>query len=135
MITNGTCTFKITGWDEQTYQEIEGGAKLTNAKVKQSYSGDIEGTSTVEYLMSYTVHGTASFVGLERVSGTVAGKVGTFVLQHAGSFLEGKARSSWSIVEGSGTGNLAGLRGSGTYVAALGGAAEVSFAYSFAPGV
>jgi hypothetical protein len=56
--------------------------------------------------MSYTIQGTASFVGLDRVSGTVAGKSGTFVLQHAGSFSEGKARSSWSVVPGSGTDDL-----------------------------
>ncbi len=130
MTIDQKCTFQITGWDEKTYQEIEGGAKLTNAKVTQSYSGTIEGTSSIEYLMSYTVHGTAIFVGLERISGTVAGKAGTFVVQHAGSFSEGKARSSWSVVPGSGTGGLASLRGEGSYVAGHGEPAQVSFTYS-----
>ena len=132
MTVEGKSTFQITGWDEKTYQEIGGGAKLTNARVTQSYSGAIEGTSSIEYLMSYTIQGTASFVGLERVSGTVAGKSGTFVLQHAGSFSEGKARSSWSVVPGSGTDDLASLRGSGSYVAGRGEPAQVSFTYSFA---
>ena len=132
MSTNGVCTFNITGWDEKTYQEIGGGAKLTQAKVGLTYTGDIEGTSSVEYLMSYTVQGTASFVGLESVSGTVAGKVGTFVVQHAGSFAEGKARSTWSIVEGSGTAELGSLKGNGSYVAGHGEPAQVSFSYSFA---
>lgn len=133
MTTNAKCTFQITGWDEKTYQEIEGSAKLSNAKVTQTYSGAIEGTSSIEYLMSYTVHGTAIFVGLEHVSGTVDGKSGTFVLQHTGSFLEGKARSSWSIVPGSGTGGLTNLRGKGSYVAGHGEPAQVSFTYSFNP--
>ncbi|MCA2997602.1 MAG: DUF3224 domain-containing protein [Rhodocyclaceae bacterium] len=133
MTTNTKCTFQITGWDEKTYQEIEGSAKLSLAKVTQSYSGAIEGTSSIEYLMAYSVHGTATFVGLERVSGTVDGKTGTFVLQHVGSFSEGKARSSWSIVPGSGTGALANLRGKGNYVAGHGEPAEVLFAYSFEP--
>ena len=132
MSVESKCTFQITGWDEKTYQEIGGGAKLTNAKVTQSYSGAIDGTSTIEYLMSYTVQGTANFVGLERVSATVEGKSGTFVLQHAGSFSEGKARSSWSIVPGSGTEGLANLRGEGSYVAGHGEPAQVSFTYSFA---
>jgi hypothetical protein len=132
MTVEGKSTFQITGWDEKTYQEIGGGAKLTNARVTQSYSGAIEGTSSIEYLMSYTIQGTASFVGLERVSGTVAGKSGTFVLQHAGSFSEGNARSSWSVVPGSGTDDLASLRGSGSYVAGHGEPAQVSFTYSFA---
>jgi len=133
MTTNTKCTFQITGWDEKTYQEIEGSAKLSNAKVTQSYSGAIEGTSVIEYLMSYTVHGTATFVGVERVSGTVDGKAGTFVLQHTGAFSEGKACSSWSIVPGCGTGGLASLRGKGNYVAGHGEPAQVSFTYSFEP--
>jgi hypothetical protein len=127
------CTFQITGWDEKTTQEIEGSAKLSNAKVTQTYSGAIEGTSSIEYLMSYTVQGTASFVGLERVCGTVNGKTGTFVLQHAGSFSEGKARSVWSVVPGVGTGELAALRGNGSYVAGHGEPAQVSFDYAFEP--
>jgi hypothetical protein len=133
MSVESKCTFQVTGWDEKTYQEIGGGAKLTNAKVTQSYSGAIVGTSTIEYLMSYTVQGTANFVGLERISATVEGKLGTFVLQHAGSFSEGKARSSWSIVPGSGTEGLASLRGEGSYVAGHGEPAQVSFTYSFSP--
>lgn len=133
MTTNTQRTFQITGWNEKPYQEIEGGAKFSNAKVTQSYSGAIEGTSNIEYLMAYSVHGTATFVGLERVSGTVDGKTGTFVLQHTGSFSEGKARSTWSIVPGSGTGALASLRGKGSYVAGHGEPAQVSFTYSFEP--
>lgn len=133
MSVESKCTFQITGWDEKTYEEIGGGVKLANANVTQTYAGGIEGASMIEYLMSYTVQGTADLVGLERVSGTVAGKSGTFVLQHAGSFSEGKARSSWSIVSGSGTEDLASLRGEGSYVAGHGEPAQVSFTYSFAP--
>ena len=133
MTTDATCTFQIVGWDEKTYEEIAGGAKLSNAKVTQAYSGAIEGSSSVEYLMSYSIHGTATFVGLERISGMVDGKSGTFVLQHTGTFAEGKARSSWSIVAGSGTDALANLRGKGSYVAGHGEPAQVAFTYSFEP--
>ena len=133
MTIEANCTFQITGWEEKTYQEIEGSAKLSNAKVTQSYSGAVEGSSSIEYLMCYSIHGTATFVGLERVSGTVDGKTGTFVLQHNGTFSDGKARSSWSIVPGSGTGDLASLRGNGSYVAGHGEPAQVSLQYSFAP--
>ncbi|WP_081616738.1 DUF3224 domain-containing protein [Thiobacillus thioparus] len=133
MSIESKCIFQITGWDEKTYQEIGDNAKLTNAKVTQSYSGAIEGTSTTEYLMSYTGHGTANFVGLERVSATIEGKSGTFVIQHVGSFSEGKARSSWSIIPGSGTEGLACLCGKGSFVAGHGEPAQVSLTYSFAP--
>ncbi len=127
------CTFQITGWEESTYEEIEGSAKLSKAKVTQSYSGAIEGTSSIEYLMCYGVQGTATFVGLERVCGSVDGTAGTFVLQHTGSFSEGKARSAWSIVAGSGTDALAALRGNGSFVAGHGEPAQVSLSYSFEP--
>ena len=133
MSVEAKCSFQITSWDEKTYQEIGSGAKLSNAKVTQSYSGAIEGTSSIEYLMSHTTQGTASFVGLERVAGTVAEKTGTFVLQHVGAFSEGTARSSWSVVVGSGTEDLANLQGEGSYVAGHGEPAQASFKYSFAP--
>jgi len=133
MTTKTNSTFQITSWDEKPIQEIEGAAKLTAAKVTQSYAGAIEGISSVEYLMSYTIQGTASFVGLERISGVVAGKTGTFVIIHSGTFAEGKARSAWSIVAGSGTGDLASLRGKGSYVAGHGEPAQVLFEYSFEP--
>ena len=131
MTTKANCTFQITGWNENPSQEIEGTPKISIAKVTQSYAGAIEGTSSVEYIMSYTIHGTACFAGFERISGSVAGKKGTFVIQHSGSFSEGKARSTWSIVEGTGTGELANLRGKGSYVAGPGEPAPVSFEYSF----
>ncbi|MHB1287157.1 MAG: DUF3224 domain-containing protein [Leptospirales bacterium] len=108
-IKKGDFSFKVSQY--LRYQEIESSAKLSNAKVHRLTLENIEGTSIIEYLMSYTVHGTATFVGLERVSGTSDGKTGTFVLQHTVGFSEGKARSSWSIVPGSGTGDLVSILG------------------------
>jgi hypothetical protein len=133
MKTTVSCTFQITGWDEKPSQELEDTPKLSHAKVTQSYAGAIEGTSSVEYLMSYNVDGTASFVGFERICGVVAGKSGTFVVRHSGSFSEGKARSIWSVVKGAGTGYLFNLSGNGNYVAGHGEPAQVSFEYSFEP--
>ncbi|WP_367399821.1 MULTISPECIES: DUF3224 domain-containing protein [Pseudomonas] len=49
----------MTGWDEKPSQELEETPKLSYAKVTQSYAGAIERTSSVEYLMSYYVDGTA----------------------------------------------------------------------------
>ncbi len=86
MSTEASCTFKVTGWDEKPYQEFEGGAKLTRAKVSQAYQGAINGEGLVEFLMSYAASGTASFVGMELVKGTVAGKSGSFVIQHVGTY-------------------------------------------------
>ena len=131
MGTNANCMFKVTGWNEEPYEEFEGGAKLTRAKVSQSYQGDISGEGFVEYLMSYTANGTANFVGMELVKGNVAGKSGSFVIQHVGVYEGGKARSTWSVIPGTGTGDLAALRANGSYVVGHGEAAQVSFGYLF----
>ena len=130
MITEAKATFKITGWDEKPYQEFEGGAKLTRAKVTQAYQGEISGTGEVEFLMSYAVNGTASFVGVELVKGTIAGKSGSFVIQHVGTYDSGGARSVWSIVPGTGIGGLAGITGKGSY-AATAESVPVTFSYDF----
>jgi hypothetical protein len=64
--------------------------------------------------MMYRSDGSASFVGLERVVGRLNGKSGSFVLQRIGTFEAGQAKESYSIVSGSGTGELRTLRGEGT---------------------
>ena len=46
-------TFQITGWDEIPYVENENGSKQSHAKITQNYSDSIEGSSELQYLMSY----------------------------------------------------------------------------------
>lgn len=116
MKNRADATFKIKSWDEKPYNEIEGAPKLTRAKVSKTYHGDIEGESTLEYLMMYRQDGTAIFVGLERVVGSLGGRSGSFVLQHKGTFEGGKAKIDWFVVSGSCTGELSGLRGEGSFV-------------------
>jgi len=106
--------FAIKSWDEKPYSEGQGQPKLTRATVTKSYTGDIAGDANVEYLMMYRRDGTATFVGLERVVGTIGGKSGSFVLQRTGVFEDGQAKESYSVVPGSATGELQGLRGDGT---------------------
>ncbi len=115
MKNRADATFKIKSWDEKPYNEVEGAPKLTRVKVAKTYHGDIEGESTLEYLMMYRQDGTASFVGLERVVGSLGGRSGSFVLQHIGTFQGGLAKVDWLVVSGSGTGELSGLRGEGSF--------------------
>jgi hypothetical protein len=106
--------FAIKSWDEKPYSEGQDLPRLTRAAVAKTFTGAIAGDSHVEYLMMYRLDGSASFVGLERVVGQVAGKAGSFVLQRSGVFENGVAKESYSVIPGSGTGELAGLRGEGT---------------------
>jgi hypothetical protein len=125
--TTGTATgsFKIAGWDEQPWAEAEGAPKLTQARVTATYRGDLEGEGTAGLLMLY--HGDdAAYGGYERITGTLGGRSGSFVLRLDGGFEQGAARTTWTVEEGTGTGELASLRGEGGYVAEHG-EAEVAF--------
>jgi Protein of unknown function (DUF3224) len=106
--------FAIKSWDEKPYSEGPDLPKLTQASVAKVFTGDLDGEGRVEYLMIYLSDGSASYVGLERISGRLEGRSGTFVLQRTGVFERGLAKESYSVVPGSGTGELRGLRGEGT---------------------
>ena len=121
--------FTIRSWDEKPYGEGPGLPKLTRASVVKDYTGDIEGEGHVEYTMMYRDDGTATFVGLERIAGTIAGRHGSCVLQRSGVFEAGQAKESYSVVSGSGTEDLRGLRGEGT--SAVGHEKEHAFALTF----
>lgn len=109
-----TSTFENRGWDEEPYHEADG-RRLTKARARYAYDGDQRGDSTVEYLMAYAPDGDAHFVGLEHFTGTLGGRAGAFVVQHAGTWRGGAVRTTFEVVPGSGTGGLTGLRGGGTF--------------------
>jgi Protein of unknown function (DUF3224) len=127
-----TAKFKVAAWDEKPYAELENGGKLTQASVKQSFSGDIEGEGAVEWLMCYRPDETAEFIGLQRVIGRIAERAGSFVLLQTGGTFDGReAKGDLSVVPGSGTGDLSGLRGEGAFNAPLGSEAAVTLNYEF----
>ncbi len=127
---HGTGTFEMKTWDESAYYEGEG-QKLTKASVTFELKGDIEGKSWVEYLMAYPDAENATYVGLQRVEGKVGGREGSFVLELRGKFENGKAGGVWSVVPGSGTGELTGLRGEGEIPPFSGSTASYTLDYSF----
>jgi Protein of unknown function (DUF3224) len=128
-MTTATGKFEVASWDEVPFSEVEGGGKLTRASVKQTFKGDIAGEGSVEYLMCYRKDGTASFVGLQRIDGRVHDRTGSFVLTLLGEFDGGAASGTWSVVPGSATGELDGLRGDGGFEAPLGPQASVTLEY------
>jgi hypothetical protein len=67
--------------------------------------------------MAYADDGSAVFVGLERIKGTVAGQEGTLVLQHVGKFEDGAAKADLNIVAGANSGDLAAVAGRGDLLA------------------
>jgi len=117
MTTQISAAFEIAGWDETPFEDgdPEGGGetKLTEALVKKRYSGDIEGTSTTKWLMAYTPDKSATYVGIEHITGTFGGRRGGLVLLHDGEFVDGVATAVVRAV--SGTGELAGATGAGKF--------------------
>lgn len=123
--------FAIKGWDERPYGEGEGLPKMTKAAVTKTFTGDVSGEGHVEYLMMYRADGSATFVGLERIVGKVAGKAGSFVLERTGVFENGTAKESYSVVPGSATGELRGLRGEGASAVGHGSDHPFTLTYDF----
>jgi hypothetical protein len=111
MQTRATGTFTVDSWEPEPYDEADG-ATLARVQLKKTFGGDLVGTSVVEMLSAQAQDGSAAYVALERITGTVHGRSGTFVLQHCATMTGGGGSGSWTVVPGSGTGELRGLRGS-----------------------
>lgn len=121
-IHTATGHFRVTAWDEQTVAssddetiEINGltypARGFTRADVAYHYDGDVEGTGLVAYLIAYRAGSTAPTVGFQQFTGSIDGHEGTLVLQHSGHHDTAAVRERLEIVEGLGTGGLAGMTG------------------------
>ena len=130
-MTTAVGKFEIKDWKEGPYLEFGDGRKLTRASVAQTFLGDIQGSGSVEWLMYYRSDGTAEIVGLQYFAGTLGGRQGSFVLETRGRFEGVEAKGSWSILRGSGTDGLEGVRGQGTFVAPHGPTAQITLEYDF----
>jgi Protein of unknown function (DUF3224) len=119
-----TGTYAVKKWEESTYQQLTSEKKMTKASVEYGFTGEIEGKGSVEYLMFYAHFdqkdqhkSSASYVGLIYFDGILSGKSGSCVLEDNGAFEGGAAQSTLRIANGSGTGQLVGIHGHGTYLA------------------
>ncbi|HEY3560018.1 MAG TPA: DUF3224 domain-containing protein [Kribbella sp.] len=111
--TTAAIEFDIDSWDEVAYDEPSEGPKLTRVTITKTYRGALEGKGVTEVLTAQGSAG-AGYVASERISGTLDGRAGTFVIQHGG-LAQGTEQSTFgSIVPGSGTGALTGLSGHAT---------------------
>lgn len=96
----------------QPPDEHPAGAAVGRMVIDKQFHGDLEGTSHGQMLAATTgVKASAGYVAMERVTGTLQGKSGTFVLQHSGTMNRGVPSLSITVVPDSGTGDLAGLTG------------------------
>lgn len=129
--TRAEAQITVAKYEPAAYEEPAAGGVLSRIHVEERFTGDIEADGVVEFLQTAFADGSASFVGIERVSGTLAGREGTFLLQDQGTVAGNVVSGEWFVVPGSGTGELDGLRGTGGFKANLGEGADVWLDYWF----
>lgn len=108
---------QIKSWDEQPYRELADGRKFSRAEVALSASGAaIEAEAAFESLLYYRSDGTSDFTSLLLLEGRLGDRSGSVVLRGTGTYDGTRARVDFVVVPASGTGELAGITGSGLSV-------------------
>lgn len=107
-------TFEVT-LTPQPADDYADGALLGRLTLDKRFRGDLEGTSKGQMLSGGSpAKGSAGYVAIERVSGTLSGRRGTFLLQHTGTMDRGTSHLAISVIPDSGTDELLGLAGTMT---------------------
>ncbi|MEV6711595.1 DUF3224 domain-containing protein [Lentzea sp. NPDC051208] len=109
--------FDVTSYTSTPYKQLPDGASLSHLSIVDRFHGDIQGHATAEAELFSRADGSTRDTGFIHVQGTLAGRSGGFVIETAGSFDGKNVSSVWTIVPGSGSGELKGLRGKGTETA------------------
>ncbi|MFD5714760.1 DUF3224 domain-containing protein [Streptomyces pharetrae] len=124
-----TGRFTFTDWQEQPVGSPASTPRLAHATVTNAFSGGIEAAATsCSYTIAYTGENAGTYSGMELLSGGVDGRQGTFVLEERGGFDATGTTCRFEVVPDSGTGELAGLTGSGGFTHRHG---DTSVAYTF----
>src|SRR5262249_21273141 len=108
-------TFDFDRFDTDDPHDERDGVALARAHISKTFHGDLTGTSETDIITVHSSH-PAAYVGIERFDGALAGRKGGFVLQHNAGGKAGVPWMTWQIVESSGTGDLAGIRGEGQII-------------------
>ena len=122
---------QVESYEPSAYDETPDGPSLLEIRVRETFSGDIEGEGTARVIQAARKDGSATLVGIERVRGAVGGHKGSFLLQTTGTLSGKELEAEWFVVPDSGTGELKGLRGEGGFKAQLGEHGSIWLDYYF----
>lgn len=130
MSVQTTGHFTSSGWEERTSTASGTSPRLSRAGVTNTFSGGLQALGTTcEYTIVYVTEATGAFTGMQVLSGSVDGREGSFAIDERGSFeADGTLRCAFEVVPGSGTGDLTGLSGRGSFTTAHG---QQSVPYTF----
>ena len=104
---------------------------LVEIRINETFVGDLDGESPVRALQVRRQDRSASMISLQRFRGKLGPREGTFVLQGSQVVEKGRIKATWFVVPGSGTGELAGLRGEGGFEGEFGKGSEATLDYWF----
>ncbi|MGH8414015.1 MAG: DUF3224 domain-containing protein [Gammaproteobacteria bacterium] len=111
MTTHASGTFEVKIIPLEPYSK-DGESTLGRMSLDKEFKGDLAATSRGEMLSGGKPDkGSAGYVAMEHVRGTLHGRKGTFLLQHSGTLNRGVPSLSVTVVPDSGTGELTGLAG------------------------
>jgi len=128
--TRAEAKVTVQSSEARTYDRSVGPG-LVEVHLSETFSGDIEGESPVRALQVLRNDRSASMVSVQRFRGKLGGREGTFVLQGTEIVENGKIEARWFVVPGSGTGELAGLRGEGGFEGKFGEGSQGTLDYWF----
>jgi hypothetical protein len=126
MHATGPFDVKVTAQDDKSDDPL-----LNRMTLDKQYHGDLEATGKGQMLTAGTeVKGSGAYVAIEKVTGTLKGHTGSFVLQHSGTMTQNAPQLSVTIVPDSGTGELKGIAGKMTINIAAGGKHSYDIEYT-----
>ena len=100
------------GFDVKLTPQSSGDESIGRLIIDKQFHGDLDARSKGEMLAAGTaVKGSAGYVAVEKVTGMLNGRTGTFVLQHSGTMTRGEGKLNVIVVPDSGTDELVGLSG------------------------
>jgi uncharacterized protein DUF3224 len=130
MHQRATATVTVQHSEAKPYDETAS-PTLKDLTLQEKFSGDINGESLVRALQIFHENGSATMTSVQRFKGTLGKRSGTFVLQGSEQIQNGKIQAKWFVAPGSGTGELAGLRGEGGFSGNFGQGSTAELEYWF----
>ena len=131
MTHRATGLFDVKVIPQKPDNEVAEAAGLTRMSIDKQFHGELEATSKGEMLASRPdAKGSGGYVALERVTGTLNGRKGSFVLQHSATMNRGVPQLSITVVPDSGTDELTGLSGKLNIIIAPDGKHSYEFEYA-----
>lgn len=128
--TRANTTITVTSSEAKPYDQAAG-PRLMEIHINETFTGGLDGESTVRALQLQNPDKSGHMISMQRFSGKLGGRAGTFVLQGQETVKNGKIKATWFVVPGSGTGDLSGLRGEGGFEGAFGKGSDGTLDYWF----